>query len=102
MIHITKKSKRNFNGSFNWSEEELRRLQELYHENYTDAEIAEKIGRTHKAVQSRRCAMMLPKKRLGEKMEIADAMEDYYPRWYRQKLEKEWIEKQRQRMSTKS
>lgn len=100
MIRLTK-SKRNFNGSFNWSEEDLQRLRDLYHQGYTDEEIAEKLGRTFLAVQSRRCAMKLPKVRYEEQFEISDAMEEYFPRWYRKKLEKEWIEKQRQRMSTK-
>lgn len=85
--------KKNNNGSFIWSDADKEKLRDLYHEGYTDEEIAEQIGRTFMAVQSMRCSMKLPK--LDQmRFEINDAMADYYPTWYKKLLKQQWKEQQ--------
>lgn len=83
--------KKNPNGSFLWSQADKEKLRDLYHEGYTDEEIAIQLGRTRKAVGAMRCALKLKLKSQPEKkFVIKDSMADYYPPWYLKKLKKEW------------
>lgn len=77
--------KKNPNGSFLWSQVDKEKLRDLYHEGYTDEEIAIQLGR------AMRYALKLKLKSQPEKkFVIKDSMADYYPAWYLKKLKKEW------------
>lgn len=87
--------KKNSNGSYIWSQADKEKLRDLYYEGYNDKEIGEQLGRTDKAVCYMRSILKLPKKRQPEKVfQLKGVMSDFYPEWYKQKLKREWQEKQ--------
>lgn len=85
--------KKNANGSILWSNADKEKLRDLYYEGYNDEEIAEQLGRTATAVQGMRSLLKLPKKRQPEKEFYKGVMADYYPKWYKDKLKREWEQK---------
>lgn len=87
--------KKNSNGSYIWSNADKEKLRDLYFEGNNDEEIGEQLGRTDKAVSYMRSVLKLPKKRQPEKVfQLKGVMSDFYPEWYKQKLKREWQEKQ--------
>lgn len=86
-----------YNNSPAWSDDERKVLVEMFYAGYPDEEIAEKLHRSAFAVGRQRAKLGLPKWKQpqpAEKFEIHDAMAEYYPQWYKDKLQKEWREKQ--------
>lgn len=74
-----------------WTAAEKEKVKDLFFEGYTDEEIDSRIGRTAKAVGVQRCYLHLHKKRQPPKQFIIhDAMADYYPKWYKEHLKREW------------
>lgn len=86
-----------YNNSPAWSDDERKVLAEMFYAGYPDEEIAHKLHRSAFAVGRQRAKLGLPKWKQpqpAEKFEIHDAMAEYYPQWYKDKLQKEWREKQ--------
>lgn len=84
-----------------WTRADKEKLRDLFFEGYNDEEIAKKMGRTPKAVCIQRSLLKLPKKRQPpRRFGIHDAMADYYPKWYKDYLIKQW--EKEQSMSTMS
>lgn len=78
-----------------WSLAEKEKVKDLFYEGYSDDEIAKKLGRTPLAVGLQRHYMKLRKAQQPHKeFRIHDAMAEYYPTWYNEKLKREWIEHQ--------
>lgn len=78
-----------------WSATEKEKVKDLFHEGYSDAEIAVKLGRTPLAVGLQRHNMKLRKAQQPHKeFVIHDAMAEYYPTWYKKLLKQQWQEQQ--------
>lgn len=78
-----------------WSAAEKEKVKDLFHEGYSDAEIAHILGRTAKAVSVERHYLGLHKKKQPQReFRIHDAMADYYPTWYKKHLLQQWKEQQ--------
>lgn len=83
-----------------WTDAEKEKVKDLFHEGYSDAEIAVKLGRTPLAVGLQRHNMKLRKACQPHKeFRIHDAMADYYPTWYKRYLREQW--KKQQQTSTR-
>lgn len=85
--------KKNSNGSYIWSDADKEKLRDLFHEGYTDEEIAEALGRTPLAVQGMRSLLKLKKAYQPHKFEPKGVLADYYPKWYLKKLKEQWEQK---------
>lgn len=73
-----------------WSEAEDKRLAELFAQGVDDATIAQSLGRPEGGIKVRRQKLRLLRNAHDRaRLEVLDAMADYYPRWYREQLLKE-------------
>lgn len=73
-----------------WSEAEDKRLAELFAQGVDDATIAQSLGRPEGGIKVRRQKLRLLRNAHDRaRLEVLDAMADYYPRWYREELLKE-------------
>lgn len=73
-----------------WSEAEDKRLAELFAQGVDDATIAKELGRPMGGIKVRRRKLrLLHEAHDRARLEVIDAMSDYYPRWYREQLLKE-------------
>lgn len=78
-----------------WSAAEKEKVKDMFLEGYSDAEIAQILGRTPLAVGLQRHYMKLRKAQQPHKeFVIHDAMAEYYPTWYKKHLLQQWIEQQ--------
>lgn len=78
-----------------WTAAEVEKLKDLFHEGYSDAEIGKRLGRSDNSVAVKRHFLRLHKAHQPRKeFRIHDAMAEYYPTWYKEKLKREWIEQQ--------
>ena len=78
-----------------WSAAEKEKVKDMFHEGYSDAEIAVKLGRTPLAVGLQRHYMKLHKAHQpSREFVIHDAMTEYYPTWYKKHLRQQWKEQQ--------
>lgn len=83
-----------YNNSPAWSEEDRNILVQMFHEGKSDEEIAEKLHRSAFAVGRQRCMLKLkystgPK---DGKFELQGAISEYFPKWYKELLKKQWKE----------
>ena len=77
-----------------WSAAEKEKVKDLFHEGYSDAEIAHILGRTAMAVTLQRHYMKSHKaKQPSREFVIHDAMAEYYPSWYKKQLREQWKER---------
>lgn len=89
--------KKNANGSIIWSDADKEKLCDLFHEGYTDEEIGEQLGRTAMAVCRIRHLLRLRIERRPNKIfKPKGVMADYFPKWYKDKLKREWEQKYNQ------
>lgn len=78
-----------------WSAAEKEKVKDMFHEGYSDAEIAVKLGRTALAVGIQRHYMNLHKAHQpSREFVIHDAMAEYYPTWYKKFLREQWKKQQ--------
>lgn len=85
------------NNSPDWSDQDLKRLQDMFNDGYEDEQIAAELNRSLYAVGRRRRMMGLHRSRscgVRCKFEIHDAMEEYLPKWWVDILKKRWLEQQ--------
>ena len=74
-----------------WSAAEKEKVKDMFLEGYSDAEIADKLGRTVIAVGLQRHYMKLRKAQQPHKeFVIHDAMAEHYPTWYKKYLLQQW------------
>lgn len=68
-----------------WSEAEDKRLAELFAQGVDDATIAQELGRPMGGIKVRRQKLRLLRNAHDRaRLEVIDAMSEYYPRWYRE------------------
>lgn len=73
-----------------WRAEEDKRLAELFAQGADDATIAKELGRPEGGIKVRRQKLRLLRNAHDRaRLDVIDAMADYYPRWYREQLLKE-------------
>lgn len=82
-----------------WNDEELAKLRQLFEQGYEDYAIAQEIGneRTEQAVKQKRHQLNLVRVRTiwaKDTFAINDAIAEYYPKWYKEYLYKQWLQQQ--------
>lgn len=88
-----------YNGGAEWSVKERAILRGMYEDGYTDEEISARLERTIGSVATQRRAMGLKRSThpaYRKEFVIRSAEADYFPRWYKEHLKKQWLEQCRQ------